>query len=257
MAKTRNSSGKGRVSLERALSKLGLASRNEARDLIEAGRVKVHGSLERDPERTVNPDTAHIEIDGSKAVRGSERLILFHKPAGVLTTKRDPEGRKTIYDVLPAELHALHPVGRLDQHTSGLLLLTNLTRVSNFLTDPGNGIPRVYLVEVRGEVTPDEVRAMEAGVEDEGERLRAAQVHIEKASGRESRIRIELRQGKYREVRRLCLHFGHEVTALKRLSFGPFELGELPPGAWVEAREELFNEIRQKSARLEKPDGVR
>lgn len=93
---------KGRVSLDRALSKLGMSSRTEAKALIEGGRVRVHGSIEKNPARMVNPDTAHIEIDGKKAERSGTRLIIFHKPKGVLTTKRDPEGRKTIYDVLPS-----------------------------------------------------------------------------------------------------------------------------------------------------------
>jgi 23S rRNA pseudouridine2605 synthase len=234
MANHRNSKQKGRVSLERALSKLGLCSRTEAREWIESGRVKVHGSVERDPLRQVNPDTAHVEIDGLKAARDEGRLILLHKPTGVLTTKRDPEGRPTIYSLLPPDLHSLHPVGRLDLHTSGLLLLTNLTRLSSFLTDPVHAIPRIYLVGVEGRVLEHALRNMEAGIEDEGEVLRARSATLLKASGKESLLRLELVEGKNREVRRLCGGLGHAVRSLKRVSFGPFALGELAPGSWRE-----------------------
>ncbi len=234
MPNRRNSKQKGRVSLERALSKLGLCSRTEARGWIEAGRVKVHGSVERDPSRQVNPDTAHVEVDGTKAVREEGRLILLHKPTGVLTTKRDPEGRPTIYSLLPPELHSLHPVGRLDLHTSGLLLLTNLTRLSSFLTDPVNAIPRIYIVGVEGRVLEEALRNMEAGIEDDGEILKARSAALLKSSGKESLLRLELVEGKNREVRRLCAGMGHEVRSLKRVSFGSFELGDLTPGSWRE-----------------------
>ena len=102
----------GRVPLERALSKLGFASRTEARAEIEKGNVKVHGVVETNPSRLVNPDTAHIEVGGVKARKNETRLIAFHKPKNTLTTKRDPEGRPTIYDFLPKELHSFHAVGR-------------------------------------------------------------------------------------------------------------------------------------------------
>jgi 23S rRNA pseudouridine2605 synthase len=241
MPTARNSKQKGRVSLERALSKLGLYSRTEARALIESGRVKVHGSLERDPQRPVNPDTAHLEVDGKKVLRPQGRLFLFHKPTGVLTTKRDPEGRPTIYDHLPAELGACHAVGRLDMHTSGLLLLTNLTRLSNYLTDPANAIPRLYRVEVRGEVSPSTLEALVAGVRESGEWLQARRAEAVKTSGKESVLLLELVEGKNREVRRLCLALGHEVKGLKRLSFGSYELGTLLPGQWIEVEPPVIN----------------
>ena len=226
---------KGRVSLDRALSKLGMSSRTEAKALIEGGRVRVHGSIEKNPARMVNPDTAHIEIDGKKAEKSGTRLIIFHKPKGVLTTKRDPEGRKTIYDVLPLELHGLHPVGRLDQHTSGLLLLTNNTRLSSDLTDPKNRILRIYLAGVQGEVTDSTLEKMTSGIRDGGELLKAERAQVLKRSGKESLIELGLTEGKYREVRRLCMALGHEVRSLKRIRFGEYVLGDLKPGDWVDA----------------------
>ncbi len=234
---------KGRVPLERALSKLALASRTEARGLIESGNVKVHGSVETDPARLVNPDTAHIEVLGIKALKAAVRVILFHKPKGVVTTKRDPEARKTIYDLLPGELQHFHPVGRLDMHTTGLLLLTNHTRLSNFFTDPANAIPRTYVVGVEGELTPEGERRILEGVLDEGELLRAETVEVKKRSGKESLLVLTLTEGKNREIRRLLLAVGHEVRTLKRIRFGSYELGDLAPGAWREADPVLVPDV--------------
>ena len=234
--RNKNKRQTGRVPLERALSKLGFASRTEAKALIESGRVKVHGSLEKDPKRMVNPDTSHIVVDGQKAEKAESRLFLFHKPKGVVTTKRDPEGRKTIYDFLPPELHSFHSVGRLDMHTTGLLLITNDTKLSNYLTDPNSEIPRSYVVDVRGEVSDESLLQMEKGVEDEGEILKALSAEIIKRSGKESRLKLILCEGKNREIRRLCQNLGHEVVGLKRISFGEYELAQLKPGDLQEVK---------------------
>ncbi len=221
----------GRVPLYRALSKLGKASREEAKALILSGKIKVHGIVERNPNRMINPDRAHIEIAGIKAVKDEVRLILFHKPAGYLTTKRDPEGRPTIYDLLPQDLFSFHPVGRLDQHTSGLLLITNSTKISHFFTNPENKIPRVYIVQVRGLVTEEVLKLMEKGILDQDEALQFQRVNLLKSSKKESKLEVTLLEGKYREIRRLCAHFDHEVMKLKRVRFGEIELGSLAAGA--------------------------
>ena len=233
-ARIGKSKSPGRVPLERALSKLGFASRTEARSLIESGRVKVHGSIEKNPLRPVNPDTAHIEVDRIKTVKESSRILLFHKPKSVLTSKRDPEGRPVIYDLLPPEFHHFHPVGRLDLHTTGLLLLTNDTKLSSFLTDPENEVPRTYLALVKGLVTEEDSARMVAGIEDQGEHLSARTVVIRKASGKESLLELELTEGKNREIRRLLKALGHEVKTLKRIAFGPYTLSDLKAGEWRE-----------------------
>jgi len=162
------------------------------------------------------------------------RFILFHKPKGVVTTHQDEKGRKTIFDVLPPELKTLHAVGRLDQATSGLLLLTNDTALSSYLTDPTNKVPRRYLVTVRGEVTEATRLDSLAGLTDEGDLLQCESVTIQKCSGRESHLDVTLAEGKNREIRRLFKALGHEVIRLRRIQYGPFGIEDLAPGDWRE-----------------------
>ena len=228
----------GTVPLDRALSKLGFASRAEARTLIREGRVTVDGRQVVDPARAVVPERITITIDDQSRARAAARLIAFHKPRGVVTTRRDPEGRKTVFDVLGPPGDGLIAVGRLDMASTGLLLLTNDTQLANQLTDPALRITRTYLVTVRGRLEPDAASQLETGIDVPGargrERLSAARVTIKKTSGRESHAMVELTEGKNREIRRLFEAVGHEVTRLHRIAFGPYELGDLQPGAWRE-----------------------
>jgi len=230
--------GPGQVSLERALSKLGLASRTEARALIREGRVGVDGRTAADPLQPVVPETARIEIDGRAATRARPLTILLHKPHGVVTTRADPEGRPTVYACLEGVDDHVVPVGRLDAATTGLLLLTNDTRFAAWITDPANAVLRVYLATVRGELTDATACRLEAGIDDAGENLSARKVIVRKRSRRETHLVIELTEGKNREIRRLLLAVGHEVMKLKRVSFGGLELGDLPAGRWREVKED-------------------
>jgi len=224
------------VALERALSKLGLASRTEARALIEAGRVRIDGRRAADPRALVVPERVQISIDGRTVDRTAWRLVLLHKPRGVVTTKRDPEGRRTVYDTLRAAgdrdwLDRLVPVGRLDLASTGLLLLTSDTRLSDWLTDPCNAIVRRYVVTIRGALRPEAKAALPS----------AATISVLKRSTRETHLIVELTEGKNREIRRMFEGIGHEVTRLKRIAFGGLELGDLQPGEWREvSREECW-----------------
>lgn len=218
----------GRVRLDRALSKLGLASRSDARALILAGRVTVSGRVVRDPATLVIPEAARIAIDGTRSTRSRGRTIVLHKPRGVITTRRDPQGRPTVFDLLGEEAKGLVAAGRLDFATTGLLILTTDTQLANRLADPANAFIRRYIVTVRGELSDDAARTMERGLDG----MTAHSVIIRKRSRRETHLTIELTEGKNREVRRLCEAAGHAVTRLKRVAFGPIELGELTPGDW-------------------------
>jgi 23S rRNA pseudouridine2605 synthase len=223
-----------RVTVDRLLSKLGIASRATSQEWVRAGRVQVNGRIVRDPATWVLWPKDAISVDDQPIHDSAKRFFLFHKPKGVITTHSDDKGRKTIFDVLPEDLVYLHAVGRLDQATSGLLLLTNDSTLSSYLTDPTHKVMRTYLVSVRGEFTEAQAKEATIGVVEGGERLQCHSVKIQKSSGRESHLEVVLVQGKNREIRRLFLALGHEVTRLRRIQYGPFKLGDLPSGAWRE-----------------------
>jgi 23S rRNA pseudouridine2605 synthase len=190
-----------------------------------------------------------ITVDGKAQTRSAWRTILVHKPRGVVVTRNDPEGRATIYDVLGGAAQGLVPVGRLDRATSGLLLLTNDTRLAHRITDPANALPRVYVVSVRGLVSDQAAASMNTP---------GTAVTIRKASGRETHLVVELRQGRNREVRRLFEAAGHVVTRLKRVRFGRLELGELQPGQWREmTKAQVEAAFGRDKAGLKGPPSVR
>lgn len=175
-----------------------------------------------DPAHPVVPERARFLVDGVPCAKAAWRTILLHKPRGVVTTRSDPQGRPTVFDVVGEDSAGLRPVGRLDLATSGLLLLTTDTQLANWITDPSNAVPRVYVVTVRGEVSPATAASFDAAVT------------LRKASRRESHLVVELREGKNRQVRRMFEAAGHEVTRLKRVKFGGLELLALEPGRWRE-----------------------
>jgi 23S rRNA pseudouridine2605 synthase len=225
------------------MSKLGLASRAEARRLIAEGRVRVDGRVVTRPATPVVPERVRIDIDGARQSAGKapRRVVLLHKPRGTVTTRRDPEGRRTVFDVLGDAGRGLVAVGRLDLASTGLLILTNDTQLAHQLTDPTSGILRRYLVTVRGRVTAQTSHRLEQGLvvpsarpDSRSVTVAAARVAIRKASGRETHLIVDLTEGKNREIRRLLEAVGHQVTRLHRVSFGVYELGDLQPGQWRE-----------------------
>lgn len=223
-----------RQTLDRLLSKLGIASRGTSAEWIRAGRVQINRKIIYDPETWVSWPTDSVYIDKKEIQRSIGRFLVFHKPSGYITTHSDEKGRKTIFDLLPTDLGFLHAVGRLDKATSGLLLLTNDSELSNFLTDPTNKVPRTYLVTLWGEFTEEKIKAAKLGVNDAGERLKCDAASIQKITKRESHLEVILTQGKNRELRRLFKALGHEVTRLCRIQYGPFELANIPLGEWRE-----------------------
>ena len=220
------------VALERALSKLGYASRSQAGMLIRSGKVSVNGRVITDPRSITRLGHDRIEVGGVTPRRQPWTLIALHKPRGVVTTRSDPDGRTTVYEFLTDVPARVVPVGRLDYASSGLLLLTNDTQLANWLTDPSTGLVRTYVVTVRGELLDETARALKAGLIDSGERLNAAAVQVLKRSKRETHLIVELIEGKNREIRRMMKSAGHEVTRLKRVAFGGLELGALAPAKW-------------------------
>ncbi|HEY6359019.1 MAG TPA: pseudouridine synthase [Vicinamibacterales bacterium] len=225
--------------LPRLLSTLGVASRAEAVRLIRAGRVRVNGHVVTDARVRVLR-TARVSVDDGDVVRRGDharRVIALNKPRGTVTTRRDPEGRPTVFDVLGDAGRDLVSVGRLDRASTGLLLFTTDTALAAALTDPARAIVRRYVVTVRGRVTPEATARLEAGLDLSGERGRVERLHatrvvIRKASGRETHLLVDLDEGRNREIRRLFQAIGHEATRVHRVAFGAITLGSIPPGAW-------------------------
>src|SRR6185436_7274180 len=232
---------KGVVRLDRALSKLGVASRAEAKQLIADGRVRVAGRIVRDASCPVVPERGSITVDHAKPPARAWRTIAFYKPKGVVTTRRDPEGRPTVFDVLGDRAASLVAVGRLDLASAGLLLLTTDTQRANYLTDPSNAIVRRYVVTVRGALDDEDAARMTKGVDD----LRAHSVIVRKRSARETHLVVELVEGKNREIRRMLESLGHPVTKLTRVAFGGVELGALQPGEWREVSRREVTELTE------------
>lgn len=231
----------GKVPLERALSKLGAASRSQTRDWILKGRLQVNGRTVHDTQLMVSPEKDKFTVDGRPMRKDGWQAVMLNKPKGVVTTASDEKGRRTVFDLLPSDLRTLHPVGRLDMATTGLLILTNDTRLSSYLTDPANAVLRTYIVTVAGEITEADLARAAAGITDEGELLKPAGLTLRKTSSRESNLTVELTEGKNREIRRLFGALGHEVTALKRVAFGPLHLGALEPGQFRRLTKEELN----------------
>ncbi|MCM0607005.1 MAG: rRNA pseudouridine synthase [Xanthomonadaceae bacterium] len=222
----------GQVSLERALSKLGLASRTVGHKWILEGRVHVSGKVCKNPRQGVNPEKTKITIDGERATEQSFVCYILNKPKNTITSRSDEKGRKTIFSLITHDKPHLHSVGRLDYTTTGLIILTNDTRLSDWLTDPKNEVPRVYSVTARGEVTEEKLKKL---------RAQAHRVEPRKISSKESHLEITLTGGKNREVRNLMLSVGCEVTALKRISYGAAELKDLKTSEYKElTRDEVL-----------------
>jgi 23S rRNA pseudouridine2605 synthase len=218
-----------------------MASRSDARDLILAGRVAVDGRVVCDPGRAVVPERVTIAIDGETRETATALTVLLHKPRGVVTTRRDPQGRPTAYDLVRAAGPHLQAIGRLDLASSGLLLFTTDTRLSAALTDPASAVRRVYVVTARGAVDDAAIETLSRGITIDGEAVVPHRVTLRKRSGRESHLIVELVEGRNREIRRLFAAVGHEVTRLLRVAFGGVELGTLPAGRW---RPLTYDELR-------------
>jgi 23S rRNA pseudouridine2605 synthase len=215
------------VRLNAYLARAGVASRRKADDLIKAGRVLVNG--EPGQLNTFVLASDRVEVDGREV--GKQRLahLLLHKPAGVVTTARDPQGRPTVVQLVPAEPRVV-PVGRLDADTTGALLLTNDGALAHRLAHPRYGVEKVYEVEVRGEPSDDVLRRLAEGVELDDGRTAPARA---RRLGRH-RLELTLHEGRNRQVRRMLETLGHRVTRLHRSGYAGLTLDGLEPGAWRE-----------------------
>ena len=228
--------------IAKVIARAGLASRREAEDWIAAGRVAVNGAVIHSPALNVT-GRDRVSVDGEPLPgRERTRLFLYHKPRGLLTARADPRGRPTIFQNLPASLPRLISVGRLDFNTEGLLLLTNDGTLARLLELPATGWLRRYRVRAHGSVTPVELDGLRAGITISGIHYGPIEAKLERVQGSNLWLSFAIREGKNREVRNVLGHLGLTVTRLIRVSFGPFQLGELAAGAVEELRTRVIRE---------------
>ncbi len=223
-------SAPARERIAKRLARAGLCSRRDAETWVLAGRIAVNGKIIDTPATTVG-EGDRIEVDGKPLpARERTRLWLYHKPAGLVTTSRDPEGRTTVFSALPADMPRVLSIGRLDINTEGLLLLTNDGGLARILELPDTGWLRRYRVRAHGEITQDQLDPLKDGIAVDGILYGPIEAVMDRAQGANVWMTLALREGKNREVKKVLGALGLTVNRLIRLSFGPFQLGDLPEG---------------------------
>jgi 23S rRNA pseudouridine2605 synthase len=254
MADTEKHGDRDGERIAKVIARAGLASRREAEDWIAAGRVAVNGEVIHSAALNVG-GRDRISIDGEPLPeRERTRLFLYHKPRGLLTSHGDPRGRATIFQNLPKGLPRLISVGRLDFNTEGLLLLTNDGELARVLELPATGWLRRYRVRAHGSIAQGKLDALRTGATIDGIRYGAIEATIDRVQGSNLWLAFAIREGKNREVRNVLGHLGLTVTRLIRVSFGPFQLGELREGEVEEVRTRVLRE--QLGERIAAASGV-
>ncbi len=220
--------------IAKVLARAGVCSRREAESLIAQGRVKVDGRVLASPAVNVTEENEILVDERPLPAAEPTRLWRYHKPRGLLTTRRDPEGRPTVFERLPRGLPRVVSVGRLDLNSEGLLLLTNDGALARTLELPATGWTRRYRVRALGRVRPQALERLKHGVTIGGVRYGPVEARLDRQSGANAWLTVSLREGKHREVRRVLEHLGLRVNRLIRVAYGPFQLGGLAPGAVAE-----------------------
>ncbi|KPQ07568.1 MAG: 23S rRNA pseudouridine2605 synthase [Rhodobacteraceae bacterium HLUCCA12] len=228
--------------IAKVLARAGVASRREAETMILAGRVQVNGSRIDSPALNVGPSD-RVMVDGKPlAAPEPPRLWLYHKPTGLVTSARDEKGRPTVFDTLPDDLPRVMSVGRLDINSEGLLLLTNDGALKRRLELPSTGWLRKYRVRVKGAPQEAALEPLRKGLVIEGERFQPMVVSLDRQQGANAWLTVGIREGRNREVRRAMEAVGLSVNRLIRISYGPFQLGDLAPGAVEEIRPKVLRD---------------
>jgi len=240
-----------RIPLERLLSKWRVASRTEAQRLVKAGAVRVSGRVVKDPRQWVEVGRHSVEVEGKRVEAPSGSVapvwLMLNKPRGVVSTTKDPEGRPTVLDLVRAQaVPGLAPVGRLDQASAGLLLLTTEAELADRLLDPRGHVYKTYRVKVRGRVSVEGLASLAKDtLEEDGLVLGPMQVTVEREGPNSTWLYVRLCEGKNRQIRRRLAALGHEVEVLVRTELGPLKLGDLKPGAFRALTEAEVRSLRR------------
>jgi len=231
--------------LQKILSKAGLASRRHAEKLIVKGRVKVNGAVVTSLGFKADPQRDHIRVDGKPIGKFEPTVyLLLNKPRGCVTTLDDPLGRPTIRNFLHGEKRRVNPVGRLDFDSEGLLILTNDGELHQCLTHPRYGIPRTYLVKMKGIPDPGAMRRLRDGIRLEDGVTLPAKVRLVKKLRRNSWMRLTVREGRNKLIKRMCAAVSHPVIRLKRIRYGSLTLGDLKPGKYRHLTSKEIDELK-------------
>lgn len=218
------------IRLQVALAQLGFASRRQAAEMIKAGRVKVNGATVREPGRKVDLAEDRVNVDGISRDAQKKIYLLLNKPKGVVTTVKDKYADRTILELVGHKDERIYPVGRLDKDTTGLLLLTNDGALAYRLTHPKFGVERVYQVRVQGDIGPEKLRKLEAGIILEGKKTFPCKIKMIAAANGATELEVRLKEGRKRQIKKMFGVVGHPVAAIHRTAFGPLKLAGLKSG---------------------------
>jgi 23S rRNA pseudouridine2605 synthase len=221
------------IRLQKFLAQAGVASRRSSEELIVGGRVSINGRIASELGVRVDPKKDDVRVDGKRIRPAKSQWYALNKPRGFMSTRSDPEGRRTLYELVPTPMHRLFYVGRLDFDSEGLVLLTNDGDTAHRLLHPRYGVDREYDVEVKEQIDDSALEQLRRGVQLDDGRARA---HTVRRKGG-NRVVLTLREGRKREVRRMFAELGYDVIRLRRVRYGPIRLGDLPTGEWRELDE--------------------
>ncbi|HYW72906.1 MAG TPA: pseudouridine synthase [Pyrinomonadaceae bacterium] len=244
--------------LQKLISSAGVASRRHAEELIAAGKVSVNGEVVSELGAKADPDHDHIKVNGRLLNplldRQAHVYILLNKPRGYLTSMADPEDRPLVIDLIPNSLGRVHPVGRLDFNTEGLLLLTNDGALTNVVTSARNQIAKIYRAKVKGQPSDKAIERLRRGVViGEGERTAPAEVHPLRSRGDNAWFEVTLYEGRNQQVRRMFDAIGHSVVKLVRSQIGPIEIGRLRTGEWRHLTPREVEQLKRPKSATPKP----
>jgi len=242
----------GTVRLQKLLASCGLGSRRGCEELIEQGRVQVDRQVVTVLGTKVNPGSQEIRVDGAVVQPEARIYYVLNKPAGVLSTNMDPQGRLRVIDIIPTE-QRLFTVGRLDRMSEGLILVTNDGELANQLAHPRYGVTKTYRVQVAGSPTRASLAEVRKGVYLDGGLAQVDALRVKKRLARSTEMEMVLSEGRNREIRRVLARIGHKVLKLKRIAIGPLRLGKLQPG---ECRQLTSAEVRRLRQISSNPDSL-